>query len=104
MNQYQKTVKEEAKKVYGQCAEDFRNDAAEHGGKSPSPNLSLWLDRTGVLVKHIEKVAQSWGKKDLQWVNENSRHRVNYGDPRDSAFGAFYKDILFELKRLMKRA
>ena len=103
MNKYHKAVQDEAKKVLEQIAEDFRNDAEEHGGKSDVPNVSLWLDRTGVLAKHVEKIAKTWAKKDLLWINENSRHRVAYGDPQDNAFAAFYKDILFELKKLMKK-
>jgi hypothetical protein len=102
MNSYHKTVKDEAKKAFDQCAEAFRSDAEEHGGASDRPNLSLWLDRTGLLAKHVEKVAKTWGKKDILWINENSRHNVSYGDPQDSAFGAFYKDILHELKKLMR--
>ena len=104
MSTYQKSVKEEAKKVLEKVAPAFRADTEEHGGASDRPNISLWLDRTGLLAKHVEQLAKQWTKKDLLWVNENSRHRVTYGDPHDSAFGAFYKDILFELKKLMKKA
>ena len=103
MKRYHDTVREEAKEVFAACSEDFRNDTGEHGGASGKPNLSLWLDRTGVLAKHVEKASKTWGKKDLLWINENSRHNVDYGDPQDSAFGAFYKDILFELKKLMRK-
>jgi hypothetical protein len=103
MTRYHETIKEEAKAVFKECGETFQNDAEEHGGKSGTPNLALWLDRTGALAKHVEKVSKTWGKKDLLWINENSRHNVKYGDPQDSAFGAYYKDILFELKKLMRK-
>jgi hypothetical protein len=103
MNKYHEAVKEEAKKVFQAVGNNFAEDTGEHGGKSDRPNLSLWLDRTGFLAKHVEKIANKWTKKDLLWVNENSRHHVSYGDPQDSAFGAFYKDILFELKKLLKK-
>ncbi len=96
-------IKEEAKAVFNECFEDFRNDAEEHGGTSAVPNLALWLDRTGVLARHVEKASKTWGKKDLLWINENSRHDVKYGDPQDSAFGAYYKDILLELKKLIRK-
>ena len=104
MNKYHKTVKEEAKLFFKKNIEEFRNDSGEHGGRSDRPNLSLWLDANGLLAKHVEKTSKGWTKKDLLWINENSRHKVPYGDPQNSAFGAFYKDILFELKKLLKKA
>ena len=103
MNRYQQKIKEEAKKVYEKCADAFRTDKGEHGGASPSPNLSLWLDSNGILARHVEEIAKNWTKKDVLWVNENTRHRITYGDPQDNAFGAFYKDILSELKKLIKK-
>ena len=102
MNKYHAMVKDEAKALFKQCSQDFLLDTADHGGKSERPNLSLWLEANGLLAKHVEKKAKTWTKKDLLWINENSRHKVPYGDPRDSAFGALYKDILFELKKLFK--
>ncbi len=102
MKSYHDMVREEAKKIFDSCVSKFQKDSAEHGGKSDRPNFSLWLNRTGVLAKHIEKLAKKWTRKDVLWINENSRHSINYGDPRDSAFGALYKDILSELKKLLK--
>jgi hypothetical protein len=104
MNRYHDKVKEAAEKVLAECAESFRNDAEEHGGTSKVPNVALWLDRTGVLSKHVEALTKSWTMKDFLWVNEHTRHRVAFGDPKDNAFGAFYKDILLELKKLMRKA
>jgi hypothetical protein len=104
MNRYHDTVTEEATKLFNQCAESFQKDAGEHGGASNRPNLALWLDRTGILSKHLEALTKSWTMKDYLWVNEHTRHRVAFGDPKDNAFGAFYKDILLELKKLMRKA
>ena len=104
MNRYHDTIKEEAQKVLKDCAAPFADDAGEHGGKSARPNLALWLDRTGILAKHVEAIAKGWGKKDVLWVNENTRNKIPYGDERDNAFSAFYKDILLELKKLMRKA
>ena len=103
MSRYRDTVTEEAKKVLDRIAATFEADEEEHGGKSARPNLALWLDRTGALAEHVGKIAKGWAKKDLLWVSENSRHRVSYGSPQDNAYGAFYKDILLELKKLMKK-
>ena len=103
MNRYHETIRDEAKKVLDGVAEEYAADKEEHGGVSERPNMSLWLDRTGHLAKHVEKIAKKWTKKDLLWVKENSRQKIGFGDLGDNAYGAFYKDILFELKKLMKK-
>ncbi|HNR99389.1 MAG TPA: hypothetical protein PKX48_08595 [Planctomycetota bacterium] len=103
MDKYHDLVLAEARTFLDQVAAQFRADSGEHGGKSDRPNLARWLDANGLLAKHVEKKAQAWTKKEILLVNENSRHRTPYGDPRDSAYGAFYKDILLELKRLLKK-
>ncbi len=103
MNKYRKQVKEEADAFLKEINEPFSADGNENGGKSERPNLALWLDKNGLLAQYVEKKAEKWGKKDLLWINENSRNNTPYGDPRDSAYRAYYKDMLFELKKLMKK-
>ena len=93
----------EARAFFGEISARFNDDAHEHGGKSNQPNLARWLDLNGLLARHVEKKAKAWTKKDVLLINDNSRHRVPYGDPHDSAYGALYKDILLELKKLMKK-
>ncbi|HAK97298.1 MAG TPA: hypothetical protein DCM87_20490 [Planctomycetes bacterium] len=103
MEKYHDLVLAEARTFHDQIAARFLADAGEHGGKSNRPNLACWLDGNGLLARHVDKKAQAWTKKDVLLVNESSRHRVPYGDPHDSAYGAFYKDILLELKKLLKK-
>ena len=103
MDTYHTQVKEEAKAFYDEIAADFERDAGPFGGGSDKPNLSLWLDDNGLLAAFVDKKSQGWTKKDVTRINENSRHRIPYGDPHSNAFGAHYKDILFELKKLFKK-
>ncbi len=103
MEKYHDLVHAEARTFFDQNAARFLDDSSEHGGKSDRPNVARWLDLNGLLARHVEKKAQAWAKKDVLLINENSRHRVPFGDPHDSAYGAFYKDILLELKKLLKK-
>lgn len=102
MEKYHELIHTEAKELFAQISDKFQKDAGEHGGASDQPNLARWLEANGELARHVEKKSKTWTKKDVLLVNENSRHRVPYGDPHDSAYGAFYKDILLELKKLFK--
>ena len=43
-----------------------------------------------------------WSRSDIEMVKQNSRNAVTYGDPRESAYFAYYKDLLRELKKLQK--
>lgn len=103
MKQYKQTIKEDATAFLKGIKKDFQADTDEHGGGSPRPNLALWLEKNGMLAKHVQKVSAKWTKKDLLTIKTNSRNHTPYGDPLDSAFGAYLKDILFELKKLMKK-
>ncbi len=104
MSDYQDLVKGEAKKFYEANRKQFEEDADEHGGKSASPNLSRWLDRTALLNKVVEGIAAKWTHKDFIWVQTNTRNRnPGGGDPRSNAFGSFYLDVLHEVKKLAKR-
>jgi hypothetical protein len=103
MEKYHDLIQQEAQTFFTQVSAKFDADAGEHGGKSAQPNLARWLDVSGTLAAYVQKKAKGWTKKDVLLINESSRHRVPYGDPNDSAYGAFYKDILLELKKLFKK-
>ena len=103
MSEYRAKVAEEAARFLEKNLPDFENDAGEFGGGSAAPNLSRWIDRTGRLTRVVEEAAKGWTKRDLDWIQENSRNSVPYGDPLSSAFAAFYKDILAEIKKIRKK-
>ncbi|MGE3166474.1 MAG: hypothetical protein AB7O52_16360 [Planctomycetota bacterium] len=102
MNDYQKMVKQEAQSFYDEAMPQFQEDAGEHGGRSDKPNLTLWLDRTRRLFERLDGIAKGWGRAESAMVNQSSRNSVSFGDPKESAYFAFYKDVLAELKKLRK--
>ena len=102
MSEYQKMVRNEAKTFYKSVQPTYADDDGEFGGKSEQPNLSKWLDRTRKLFEHLDSVSKSWGRADAEMINTESRNSVTYGNPKESAYFAFYKDILRELKKLRK--
>ena len=102
MSQYQKKVREDAKNFFKTSIPVFESDEGDHGGKSAAPNLMKWLDETGKLKTHIDGIAKDWGRGEVEMVQSNSRNAVTYGDPRESAFFAFFKDLQHEIKKLRK--
>ena len=102
MNEYQKMVRQEGKDFFEKVNADFQKDKEEFGGQADSPNLPKWLDRTKKLFDHLDGIKKDWNRTDAELVNQNSRNSVPYGDPKESAYFAYYKDLLRELKRLQK--
>ena len=102
MSDYQKMVREEAKEAYPGIKEAFEADKDEHGGASDSPNLLKWLDRTRKLFERVDEVSKGWGRAEVEMVKSNSRNAVPYGDPKESAYFAYYKDVVHEVKKLYK--
>ncbi len=102
MSDYKSMVQNEAKEFTKSGLPSFVDDTEEFGGKSPSPNLAKWLDRTRKLFDHIDGVSKSWGRADALMIQQSSRNSVPYGDPKESAYFAFYKDMLQEIKKLHK--
>ena len=102
MSDYQNMVREEAKQFYDDTIGKFEADSEEHGGKSDSPNLPKWLDRTRALFDRVDELSKNWTRADVEMVKSNSRNAVPYGDPKESAYFAFYKDLIHELKKLKK--
>jgi hypothetical protein len=100
---YKKRIQAEAKSFHDSIENEFSADSSAHGGKSESPNLTLWLDQNGKLLARVQAVAEKWTRGDVESIKAHSRHAVNYGDPRESARFAFYKDLLAELKKLRKK-
>ncbi|MCI0652657.1 MAG: hypothetical protein L0Z55_12330 [Planctomycetes bacterium] len=104
MSEYQRLVRDEARRFLDQVKSQFEGDAGEHGGGSATPNLAKWLDRTRKLSDHVSSAAKAWDRVKIEMIRSSSRNAVAYGDPRDSAYGAFIKDLLLELKKLRKSA
>ena len=102
MSDYKKMVCEEAKSFFGDHFPTFESDAEEHGGKSTKPNLSKWLDRTRHLVERLDEVSKDWSRAEIESIKQSSRNSVSYGGSRESAYFAYYKDLLHELKKLQK--
>jgi hypothetical protein len=103
MSDYRELVKTEAKKFYDANRAAFEADTEEHGGKSPRPNLSKWIDRTTKLNQVVEGISAKWTHKDFLWVQNNTRNKPKGGgDPKSNAFGSFYLDVLHELKKISK--
>ncbi len=102
MNDYRKMVRQGGKEFFEKIDAEFQKDEEEFGGKTDSPNLSKWLDRTRKLFDHLDGIKTGWNRTDAELVNQNSRNSVPYGDPKESAYFAYYKDLLRELKRLQK--
>ncbi|HEU5395308.1 MAG TPA: hypothetical protein VFV36_10980 [Candidatus Methylomirabilis sp.] len=104
MSDYRELVKGQAKKFHQENWPVYLADAEEHGGKSPRPNFSKWIDRTTRLNRVIEDQVAQWTHKDYLWVQHNSRNwDPTGGDPRSNAYGSFYRDVLHELKKLSKQ-
>ncbi|MFN0059570.1 MAG: hypothetical protein ACKVX7_14030 [Planctomycetota bacterium] len=103
MSDYKKMVQTEANEFHKSVGPEFESDSTEHGGKSASPNLTLWLDRNSKLLNRIKELAEKWTRAESDFIKSQSRHAVAYGDPRDSASFAYYKDVLAELKKLRKK-
>lgn len=104
MSDYRDLVKSEARKFFEVNRAAFAEDEDQHGGKSPQPNFSKWIDRTTRLNRVVEEVTAKWGHKEFLWVQHNTRNwnPAGGGDPRSNAFGSFYLDVLHELKKLAK--
>ena len=102
-SEYQKMVHEEAKTFLKTVSPDYDGDDGEFGGKSDQPNFAKWLDRTRKLFERIDEVSKSWGRLEAQMVTQNSRNAVQFGSPKESAYFAYHKDVLQELKKLRKK-
>ena len=102
MNEYTKRVREEAKTFYGKIQKDFAADSGENGGGSDAPNLTHWLDKNRRLFEHLDEISKDWNKIEAESINQSSRNGVNYGNPKESAYFAYYKDVLHEVKKLAK--
>lgn len=103
MSDYRDLVREEATAAYESLGPEFTQDAGEHGGASAAPNLGRWLDRTRKLLDRLAATCKDWGKSERMMVTQNSRNAVAFGDPKEAAYFAFYKDVLAELKKLHKQ-
>lgn len=103
MGEYHDMVQKEAEAFLSARYDEYLADEGEHGGKSGKPNLSRWIDRTGHLADTVRKLSEKWTRRDWTWINESSRHKTPWGDPKSSAFAALYQDILREAKRIRKR-
>ncbi|MEM7168083.1 MAG: hypothetical protein AAF581_21715 [Planctomycetota bacterium] len=102
-SEYQKMVAEEAKSFLETVASDYDDDKGEFGGKSDAPNFPKWLDRTRKLLDRIDEVSKGWGRLEAQMVAQNSRNAVQFGSPKESAYFAYHKDVMQELKKLRKK-
>ncbi len=102
MSEYKTLLRDEAKKFLETIGALFDADGEEHGGRSKAPNLALWLDRTGRLNERVSALSRDWNRTQVELVQSNSRNAVTYGDPKESAYRAFHRDLLQELKKLRK--
>lgn len=102
MSDYQDLVKKEAKAFYEAQREAYENDTEEFGGKSSSPNLFKWIDRTGKLATRVGEIMEKWGTKELHWVQANTRNKNPHGDLRSNSFGSLLQDIRHEIKKTAK--
>ena len=102
MSVYRETVLTEAKSLFGEVSSLFEDDGGEHGGKSGRPNLSKWIDGNRKLFERLDEVKKGWTRMDADLIIQSSRNSVPYGDPKESAYFAFYKDIMHEVKKLNK--
>ena len=104
MSDYQVLVKGEAKKFFERNWKEYDGDVGEHGGKSGKPNFSRWLDHTARLNPVITDIVGKWTHKDFLWVQHSSRNwNPKGGDPRSTAYGTLYLDVLHEVKKLSKK-
>ncbi len=99
---YTKRVREEAKTFFGTIREEFLGDSGEHGGGSSIPNLTQWLDSNRKLFDYLDGVSKDWNKIEAESINTSSRNGVKFGNPKESAYFAYYKDVLLEAKKLAK--
>jgi hypothetical protein len=100
---YKKLVSEQAKTLNEAVSAEFEGDAEEHGGASDGANLAKWLDRTRRLFTQLDTVSKSWTRAEVEEINQSSRNSISYGDPKESAYFALYKDILREVKKVRKQ-
>lgn len=103
MSDYRDLVVEEAKTFLQSVEPEFETDSAGFGGKSESPNFAKWLDESRKLFTRLDEITKSWGRAEAEMVKAGSRNAVAYGDPKEAAYFAYYKDVLAELKKLRKR-
>ncbi len=100
---YRKLVVEQAKILIEGVSAEFDGDAEEHGGSSGTPNLAKWLDRTRRLFTQLDGLSKGWNRAQVEEINQSSRNAITYGDPKESAYFALYKDIIHEVKKLRKQ-
>lgn len=100
---YKKMIAEQTKTLLADSTKEFDADKGEHGGASPAPNFGKWLDRTRKLFTQLDGVSKRWSRAEVEEINQSSRNAVTYGDPRESAYFALYKDVLHEVKKLRKQ-
>jgi hypothetical protein len=103
MSDYKKLVEKEAKNFYDANRGAF---AEEFGGKSASPNLLRWIDRTGGLSERAAAITEKWTLKEFHWVQANTRNRPKRGggDAAGNAFASFLQDLRHEVKKLSKKS
>jgi len=99
---YKKLVAEQAKALVDAVEEEFEKDSGEHGGASDQPNFAKWLDRTRKLFDQLDTLSKDWNRAQVEEINHASRNAVTYGDPKESAYFALYKDVVREVKKLRK--
>ena len=102
LSEYQKMVREEARTFNQDAGPQFDTDGEEHGGKSEKPNFAKWLDRTRKLFAHLDNLSKSWTRAEVEMVKQSSKNAVPYGNPKESAYFAFHKDLSLELKKIRK--
>lgn len=100
---YKLRIDEQAKLLLASASAEFDKDKGEHGGASAAPNFGKWLDRTRKLFTQLDAAAKGWSRADIEEINASSRNAVVYGDPRESAYFALYKDVLHEVKKHRKQ-
>ena len=100
---YKKMIAEQSKALLESTSGEFDKDKGEHGGASAAPNFGKWLDRTRKLFTQLDVVSKGWSRAEVEEINQSSRNAVAYGDPRESAYFALYKDVLHEVKKHRKQ-
>jgi hypothetical protein len=100
---YKKLVAEQSRELLAAAEAEYDKDKGEHGGASAEPNFAKWLDRTRKLFSQIDAIAKGWSRAQVEEINHSSRNAVTYGDPRESAYFALYKDVLHEVKKSRKQ-
>jgi hypothetical protein len=100
---YKKLIADQTKALLAAAGTEFDGDSGEHGGASAAPNFAKWLDRTRRLFTQIDGVSKGWSRAQVEEINQSSRNAITYGDPRESAYFALYKDVLHEVKKHRKQ-